>query len=280
MNASFKCDFSCGELSEFNVIIDVFPYICFAAISPLHQPAYPILDCDAEAQLKALNGFIMVIDPNSEVFYVSETVEQYLGFHQVSWFLYTFKFSTFHLYVEGILTEQYLCAMMIYLREILDRPNGWYPISNCLGCHRHSAWFTARKPSYTVVMRLDAILLPKKTFISGIVPSIWWVEFCLNLKASKEKQQKIIIVEYANILIADAPWQLTLENLQVHHETFTGHITEQVSQERPMCELQVPQGIWCVCNRNANVQVKYECQPSVLQAPGKGWLQTWESLLP
>ena len=86
VNATFKCDFNCGELSEFNVIINVFPYICFAAISPLHQPAYPILDCDAEAQLKALNGFIMVIDPNSEVFYVSETVEQYLGFHQVSWF--------------------------------------------------------------------------------------------------------------------------------------------------------------------------------------------------
>ena len=92
VNASFKCDFNCGELSEFNVIINVFPYICFAAISPLHQPAYPILDCDAEAQLKALNGFIMVIDPNSEVFYVSETVEQYLVFHQVSWLLYTFKF--------------------------------------------------------------------------------------------------------------------------------------------------------------------------------------------
>ena len=125
VNASFKCDFSCGKWSEFNVIINVFPCICFAAISPLHQPAYPILDCDAEAQLKALNGFIMVIDPNSEVFYVSETVEQYLGFHQVSWFLYTFKFSTtFHLYVEGNLTEQYLFAMMIYLREILEKPNG------------------------------------------------------------------------------------------------------------------------------------------------------------
>jgi len=38
---------------------------------------------DVDDQLRALNGFIMIIDPKSEVFYVSESVEQYLGFHQV-----------------------------------------------------------------------------------------------------------------------------------------------------------------------------------------------------
>ena len=166
----------------------------------------------------------MVIDPNSEVFYVSETVEQYLGFHQVSWFLYTFKFSTtFHLYVEGILTEQYLCAMMIYLQEILFRPNGWYPISYCLGCHRHSARFTARKPSYTVVMRLDAILLLKKTFISGIVTDTrymmsWILLERKGIKRKTAKNYNCGIRKYINCwcsMAADS-WEFTSPSWDIY----------------------------------------------------------------
>jgi len=57
--------------------------VCLVAVAP-QQSVYPTLQCDADTILKSLNGFIMVIDPNGEVFYVSETVEQYLGFHQVS----------------------------------------------------------------------------------------------------------------------------------------------------------------------------------------------------
>ena len=32
--------------------------------------------------LESLNGFIIIVNTNSEVFYASRTVEQYIGFHQ------------------------------------------------------------------------------------------------------------------------------------------------------------------------------------------------------
>lgn len=34
--------------------------------------------------LDSLNGFILMVNTNSEVFYSSRTVEQYIGFHQVA----------------------------------------------------------------------------------------------------------------------------------------------------------------------------------------------------
>jgi aryl hydrocarbon receptor len=33
--------------------------------------------------LESLNGFILIVNTNSEVFYASRTVEQFIGFHQV-----------------------------------------------------------------------------------------------------------------------------------------------------------------------------------------------------
>lgn len=39
---------------------------------------------DDEQQQKALNGFLLILTCDGEVFYTSHTVETYLGFHQVS----------------------------------------------------------------------------------------------------------------------------------------------------------------------------------------------------
>ena len=42
--------------------------------------------CDIEGDLilQALNGFLLILTCDGEVFYTSHTVETYLGFHQVS----------------------------------------------------------------------------------------------------------------------------------------------------------------------------------------------------
>lgn len=37
---------------------------------------------EGQAILESLNGFILIVNANSEVFYASRTVEQYIGFHQ------------------------------------------------------------------------------------------------------------------------------------------------------------------------------------------------------
>ncbi|XP_013383489.1 circadian locomoter output cycles protein kaput isoform X2 [Lingula anatina] len=42
----------------------------------------PDINSEGECNLQALNGFLMVISCDTEVFYASRTVEQYLGFHQ------------------------------------------------------------------------------------------------------------------------------------------------------------------------------------------------------
>ena len=38
---------------------------------------------EGNAIFESLNGFILIINENSEVFYASRTVEQFIGFHQV-----------------------------------------------------------------------------------------------------------------------------------------------------------------------------------------------------
>ena len=39
---------------------------------------------EGNAILESLNGFILIVNTNSEVFYASRTVEQFIGFHQVT----------------------------------------------------------------------------------------------------------------------------------------------------------------------------------------------------
>lgn len=39
---------------------------------------------EGNAIFESLNGFILIVNENSEVFYSSRTVEQFIGFHQVN----------------------------------------------------------------------------------------------------------------------------------------------------------------------------------------------------
>ena len=39
---------------------------------------------DGDIFLQALNGFLMILDCNGELFFATHTIETYLGFHQVS----------------------------------------------------------------------------------------------------------------------------------------------------------------------------------------------------
>ena len=38
---------------------------------------------DGEIFLQALNGFLMILDCNGELFFATHSIETYLGFHQV-----------------------------------------------------------------------------------------------------------------------------------------------------------------------------------------------------
>ena len=38
---------------------------------------------DGDIFLQALNGFLMILDCNGELFFATHTIETYLGFHQV-----------------------------------------------------------------------------------------------------------------------------------------------------------------------------------------------------
>ena len=39
---------------------------------------------DGEIFLQALNGFLMILDCNGELFFATHSIETYLGFHQVN----------------------------------------------------------------------------------------------------------------------------------------------------------------------------------------------------
>jgi aryl hydrocarbon receptor len=43
-----------------------------------------INEIEGDLILQALNGFLLILTCDGEVFYTSHTVETYLGFHQVS----------------------------------------------------------------------------------------------------------------------------------------------------------------------------------------------------
>lgn len=52
-----------------------------------HKPRelhYPEALMEGDLILQALNGFLLILTCDGEVFYTSPTVETYLGFHQVS----------------------------------------------------------------------------------------------------------------------------------------------------------------------------------------------------
>ena len=46
---------------------------------------------DGDIFLQALNGFLMILDCNGELFFATHTIETYLGFHQVRLFLIEYK---------------------------------------------------------------------------------------------------------------------------------------------------------------------------------------------
>ena len=43
-----------------------------------------------EHMLQALNGFLMILDCQGELFFATHSIETYLGFHQVTRFIYNF----------------------------------------------------------------------------------------------------------------------------------------------------------------------------------------------
>ena len=43
--------------------------------------------------LQALNGFLMILDCQGELFFATHSIETYLGFHQVSRFILNFTIS-------------------------------------------------------------------------------------------------------------------------------------------------------------------------------------------
>ena len=53
---------------------------------------------EGNAIFESLNGFILIVNENSEVFYSSKTVEQFIGFHQVSPFNHFPHFQTLFLF--------------------------------------------------------------------------------------------------------------------------------------------------------------------------------------
>ena len=46
---------------------------------------------DGDIFLQALNGFLMILDCNGELFFATHTIETYLGFHQVRLLLIRYK---------------------------------------------------------------------------------------------------------------------------------------------------------------------------------------------
>lgn len=67
------------QFSEGNAILEVNSQEIFVIFYFILRKQLLIL-CYYE---KSLNGFILIVNTNSEVFYASRTVENYIGFHQV-----------------------------------------------------------------------------------------------------------------------------------------------------------------------------------------------------
>lgn len=68
-----------------------------AALCDIHQYILSNLLYNLTSYLffnfQALNGFLMILTCEGEVFFATHSIESYLGFHQVSFFLFSSKFT-------------------------------------------------------------------------------------------------------------------------------------------------------------------------------------------